>query len=271
MAQAPKETEPAPVVPAGPTQEELLNAARMSEQRAVAAEGRAAYAENMARQAAQAMQQQPAPQQPQMVDPLIRYSQEDITMSPEDKRRSLAMAIDGRAQAAAARTEQRMEQRMEQVAFATESRNAINNVTMRRPELSDPRNSANFAAAMTKAKYEANAAGYEPSPTQLVIAAEKTYDEMFKTEKPPFTERSGAGASATPPEIGGKPQRNELESIYKMKAGMIQPAYDVSNIDEMNKLNNDYVGNRMKPMMKAGLNSDYANLINAALDPEGQG
>lgn len=241
----------------------------MAEQRAVAAEQRAVYAENMARQMAASQSTATQPPVAQTPDPLIRYSQEDITMSPEDKRRSLAAAIEGRAQAAAARTEQRMEQRMEQVAFATESRNAINNVTMRRPELADPRNSANFAAAMTKAKYESNAAGFEPSPTQLVIAAEKAYDEMFKVEKPPFTERSGTGASAVPPEIGGVTQKNDLEHIYKMKAGMIQPAYDVSNVDEMNKLNNDYVGQRMKPMMKNGLNSDYANLINATLEPEG--
>jgi hypothetical protein len=123
---------------------------------------------------------------------------------------------------------------------------------------------------MTRAKYEANAAGYDPSPTQLVIAAEKAYDEIFAKpqEKPPFTERSASGSGATEVEAGGPPQKSELERIYKVKAGFIRPPYDVGDQAEMNSINNEYVSQRMKPMMERGLNSDYANLISASLDLE---
>jgi hypothetical protein len=267
LAEKKKETEtPPPAPPATPPalDPQVVAAFKASEDRAARAEQRAANAEEMARQAA-LRASQPSPQQ--FVDPLIKYSQEDITMSPEDKRRALAAAMDGRAIAAAERVanQQRAERAQERIAI--EAQTAINSVTMRRPELSDPKASANFAAAMTKAKYEANALGYEPSPTQLVIAAEKTYDEMFPgAPKPPFTEGPAVGAAAMPMTPDGKPQRSELERTYKMKAGMIKPMYDPGDPAQIDQLNSQYVGARMKGLMERGMNTDYTDIINRAIE-----
>ncbi len=246
---------PEPQAPPQFTPEQI--ALIQANQRASAAEQRAAAAENYARQAPQ---QAPRPARP---DPLDRYAAEDIVMSAEDKKRTLSEAIDTRARAAAeaAYAQGRRENAQEREAMRAEF--ALHTVMSQRPELNNPSNASNFAAAMTKAKFEAEAQGINLSPAQLAMRAADAYDGMFGRKDPqrvPYVEGAARPDMSPAPEAGKIPQPSFLEKVYKMKTGKIREMYDVNNPEEIGALNNEYVNAKNKPLMDRGINSEMAEI-----------
>lgn len=228
-----------------------------------AAEQRAAAAENYARQA-YSNNQQPAP--PTRPDPLDRYSTEDLVMSAEDKKRTLSEAIDGRARAAAnaAYSQAKRESAQEREALRAEF--ALQTVLAQRPELNNPNNASNFAAAMTKAKFESEAQGVNLSPAQLAMRAADAYDQMFgrkDAQRMPFIEGAARPDMSPAPEAYKVPQPSFLEKTYGIKTGKIREMYDVNDAEQLNGINNEYVMAKNKPLMDRGVSSNMAEITRA--------
>jgi hypothetical protein len=237
----------------------VLQVALQANERASRAEARAAIAEDAARRSNQAAVEA---NRPKGVDPLDRLAAEDVTLAPDERKRLLGNAIEGRARAIAGKAIDVMREEGARREQALESRLALDNVINARPELNDPTNASNFAAAMSKAKFEYDSAGVGYSSAQLTQRAALVYDNMFrKVEKPPFVE------GGNQPNMGGMPQPNAgpqgpsfLEETYGIPAGKIQPLFNANNADEVRKMNNDYVEQRNAPLMKAGINTSMAEI-----------
>ena len=232
-----------------------------AERRAMIAEQRAAYAAG----AAEAMQAQRRPQAPQGEDPLDRYTKESLTMSPEDARNALGRAMDIRAQAASVRQNQQLEQRLAIERASMEQKFALDMVTAQRPEFLDPRNAPNFAAAMTKAKYEADAQGIQLSPAQLTTRAVQVHDQLFKPQgqRTPFVEGQSRPDLQQQQQQGAPPPNtpSQIEKWYGAKPGMIRPPYDINDHEEMNALNMEYLHGKNDQLFKRGALSSINSVL----------
>lgn len=225
------------------------------------AEQRAMAAEHFARQAGQNQ-----PQRPAAPDPLDRYAAEDIVMSAEDKKRTLSAAIDQRARAAAeaAYSQAKRENAQERESMRAEF--ALQTVLAQRPELNNPNNASNFAAAMTKAKFEAEATGVNLSPAQLAMRAADAYDAMFgrkDAQRVPFIEGAARPDMSPAPEQQKNPQPSFLEKTYGIKTGKIKEMYDVNDAEQVNQINNEYVMGKNKPLMERGVSSNMSEITRA--------
>ena len=231
----------------GPTREDLAKIA-------IEAQRQAAEAREFARQQGQ---QQP---RQQVVDPLKAYTENDLLMSPEERRRALSDAMMLRARAESERAKADIENRLARERSDIETKFAVDMVTSQRPDLVDPKNAPNFAAAVTKARYEAQAAGVELSPLQLSQKAVGYYDQMFGSkgaQRPPFVEGQSRPDMTTgvqaPPEF--TPQ-SALEKQYGIKKGRIRPMYDVNDPEQVNALNMEYIHRKNTPLFKKGMQSN---------------
>lgn len=239
-----------------PERERLEAAADAANRRASEAEQRAAYAAGVAESA----RNQPRESGPKMADPLESFSQNDLTMTPDEKRRALASAIGLRLEAAQQKNRAEMEQRLAMERASMESRFALDMVVSQRPELSDPKNTPNFAASMTKAKYEADASGVTLSAAQLAQRAAVIYDQLFKPQgapRPPFIE--GAGRPDLQAPIQNQDQftpQSALEKTYGMKKGTIRPMVDPHDTDAVTALNAEYIRAKNVPLFKRGVQSN---------------
>ena len=236
--------------------EQVIEAER---RRAAAAEAQAAYAAGMAQAAAQRQPEAPR------VDPLEDYSKNDLTMSPEEKRRALASAIGGAARMAEERAAQKFEQRMAWERANMEQKFALDSVIAAQPELADPRNAGKFGAAITKVKMEAEATGQQLSPMQLAQKAKEEYNTLFRPQgapRPPFVE--GANRPDLTPGMQQQqtqptPQ-NQLEKTYGIKPGSIRPLVDPNDNQAMDAFNLEYVRGKNKPLFDKGINSSLENV-----------
>jgi hypothetical protein len=207
-----------------PEKAELAYRAQAAEAAAFAAREQAAYSAGVA-QAVQASRSN-HPQIPQ-VDPLDDYFKNELVLSPEEKRARLATAIGMSNERTRQATRQEMDMKLAAQRNAISEEVAFNTVMAGRPDLSDPRNASNMAAMMTKAKYEADMRGVRLSPAQLMSEAVRMHDQMFRPSQAPrvpYVEgmtRPDMNAPAGAP--NAPPQKSDLERIYKMKAGLIQP------------------------------------------------
>ena len=131
-------------------------------------------------------------------------------------------------------------------------------------EVQHPANGSKFAAAMSKVKFELDASGQTYSASQLTQRSVNEYDKLFKVAAatPPFVE------GGNQPNLGGFPQLqptndgpNDLETMYEMKKGTIQPGYNPKDVDAINKLNNDYVQSRNANMFKNGVVTNVQAII----------
>lgn len=238
----------------------LMGAALAANDRASRAEARAAIAEDAARRAADSASRANAPKQ---VDPIDRLATEDITLTPDERKRLLGEAITGRARAIAGKVIEVVREDSARREQALENRLAMDGVMRQRPELNNPDAASDFAMAMTKAKFEFENAGVQFSSSQLADRAAAIYDKNFrKVEKPPFVE--GAGQ----PNIGGLPPNYEfqsgpskLEKTYGMKTGQIQELFDPNDPEAVRTMNNDYVKARNEPLLKVGVNTNLQEII----------
>lgn len=243
--------------------EEVLAAAREANWRALAAERQAQLAMNR--------MERPEPT-PQRADPLDRYTTEDLVMSPEDKKRALSDAISIRAKAEGDRVRSEVAQQMALERQAAESRNALDYVMATRPELSDPKNASNFAASLSKAKYEAEAAGITLTPFQLAQQAGKVYDEVFRKTPPPpppYTEgghRPDLGSPyPMPPDM--QTSQSWLEKKYGLKKGMVREMYDSNDGAAIDKLNLEYVRHKNGGLLKKGVVTNLDTIRAQSEDP----
>lgn len=226
------------------------------------AEARAALAEDASRRAIAAAKQA---NQPKREDPLDRLAAEDVTLQPDQRKALLGAAIEGRARAIAGQAVEHMRRESAQREQALESKIVLESVMSARPELSQPEAASDFAAAMTKAKFEMDAAGVQYSSSQLTQRAAGIYDKQFrKVEKPPVLE--GAGN----PNIGGLPQGaqlqtgpSHLEKTYGMKTGQIQELFDPNDPVAISKMVNEYVNAKNKPMFERGAVTGMQEIIKA--------
>lgn len=192
---------------------------------------------------------------PKPADPLDRLTQEDLTLAPEQKKELLGRAIHGRAAAMASKAIEAMREENARDRVAMENSIALQTVQSARPELQDPANSSKFAAAMTKVKFEMDAAGATYNAATLMQRAVTEYDNIFRKpgEKPPFIEGSNNPALGGIPSPQMAPEGpSELEQMYDMKQGQIQPGYNPKDIDAINKINNDYVNAKNAALFKGG-------------------
>jgi hypothetical protein len=262
---AEKKTEPPPVEPTpDPDKERLTAQAAESERRASIAEQRAAYAAGIAAAATRGAAPKPTPK-PDILD---RYSKEDLTLSPEDKRNMLDTAMRERAAEMTRASEQRLEQRLAQERANTESSIALEMVKAQRPELSDPKNVPLFGAAITKVQLEAQAAGQTLTPAQTAQLAGRAYDQMKPNTsgpKPPFTEqpRGDAFSGLTEEQrlaFQRQPQ-SEIEKTYGQKSGSVRPPYNINDASEMENLNLEYVRAKNEPLFKRGVVSNMNEVL----------
>jgi hypothetical protein len=201
------------------------------------------------------------------VDILDRYSKEDLTLSPEDKRAMLDRAMRERARQEQQVSEQRSEQRLQAALAAQESKFALDLVTAQRPELADPRNAPNFAAAITKVRMEAEARGQNLSSSQLAQAAGVAYDQMFKppaAPRPPFTEganRDMQGLTQEQQDAFRRQPQSEIEKMYGQKSGSVRPPYNINDPEDMNKLNLEYVRAKNEPLFKKGIMTNMNEVL----------
>jgi hypothetical protein len=249
----------APPAPAGPTNEQLAAGIREANIRAMAAERAAMIAAGANR-----------PPQPTPVDPLDKWSQEDIVMNPEEKKRLLGNAISQRARAETADLEARMEQRMAFERQAMANQNAIDMVIAQRPELTDPKNSSSFGAALTKVKMDADAAGQQLSPAQMATRALQTYDEVFrKNTNSPMPPRLEGGNRADLSQLPGGIEivthQSMLEKKYGLKKGSVKEMYDSNDGAAIDGLNRDYLQAKNGPLFKRGALSNI-DAIRATMD-----
>lgn len=255
--------------PAEPTKPEVTNeqviaAVREANYRAMAAERQAMLA--MEERDRARRDERPIP------DPLDKYSQEDIVMSPEEKKRALAAAISGRAEEAVNRMRGEMDARLAMERQAMEGRVALDMVMATRPELSDPKNAPDFAAALTKAKYEADAAGIQLSPGQLTRRAAEVYDQTFRKDKPAPTPPYIEGASR--PDLTNPIQGLEvvtsqsmLEKQYGQKKGSIREMYNPNDPKQMDDLNLEYIRAKNQPLLKKGVVTNLDTIRFQSEDP----
>lgn len=260
-----KTPETPPPIPAPyNTDPAVISAINDAGARAQRAEARAAVAEEASRRSEAAASYTARQNAPRGVDPIDRLADEDVTLSPDQRKSLLAEAITGRARQIAGKAIDVMRQENERRDVALESRLAMNNVMAHRPELNQPENASNFAAAMTKAKFEFEAAGVAYSAADLAQRAAGVYDSTFrpKAEKPPFVE------GANNPALGGFPQgqqvqqgKSYLENTYGMKEGQISPPFDPNDPEAIRKMNNEYVNNINKPLLAAGAVTGMAEIL----------
>lgn len=257
-------TETPPPEPAKPeiTNEQVLAAVREANFRAMAAERRAMLID----------EERSRRDVPPAPDPLDKYSQEDIVMSPDEKKRALAAAISGRAEDAVNRMRMEMEQRMAMRDQAMEGKMALDMVMATRPELSDPKNAPDFAAALTKAKYEADSAGIQLSPGQLTRKAAEIYDGVFRKDRPPVPTPYVEGASR--PDLSQPIQGLEvvtsqsmLEKQYGQKKGTIREMYNPNDPVAMDSLNLEYIRAKNQPLLKKGVVTNLDTIRFQSEDP----
>ncbi len=249
--QTPNPEPETPKAPEGPTNEQVMAAIRDANFRAAAAERSAILATDAITRAAQ-------PPQTPRPDPLDRYSSEDMVMSPDEKKRHLAAAIAGRAREEGDRVRREMDERFAMERHAIESKVALDMVRSVRPELNDPKNASNFAAALTKAKFEADQAGYQLSPSDLAQRAGQVYDEVFRKNTnaplPPRFEGAGRPDLANPMNnIEVITHQSQLEKIYGAKKGNIKEMYDVNDPKDIDNLNLSYIRVKNQPLLKKGV------------------
>lgn len=250
---------PNPAPPA-PDNSALIAATLDANTRASRAEARAALAEDAARRAVAVASAATAPK---VVDPLDRLATEDVTLAPEQRRALLGQAIEGRARAIAGKAleQARIEDSRREVAM--EGRLALDRVAESRPEINTPDGASDFAAAMTKAKFELEAAGVQYTPSQLTSRAAQVYDKTFrKVEKPPVTEggaQPNLGGFQLPPGAVSGP--TQLEKTYGMKPGQIQELVDPNDPVAVMKMTNDYVQSRNKPLFDKGMTTSMQEII----------
>lgn len=261
MSENPKPADAPVPPPAVPDQSALIAATIEANNRATRADARAAIAIEAARRAEAAAA---GANRPRPADPLKRLVTEDLTLSPEQKYGLLGQAIGQRAAEMTERAvaQVREENARERVVSANQS--ALDAVLAARPDLNDPANGSKFAAAMSKVKFELDANGQNYSASQLTARAVQEYDKMFKgpNTPPPFVE------GGNQPNLGGLPQLqqpqdgpNDLEQMYEMKKGSIQPGYNPKDADAINKMNNDYVQSRNAPLFKNGITTNVQAII----------
>lgn len=277
MPEEPVPTTPDPVPPEpspdpGPTKGELEARTYEAERQASIAQQQAAYATGVANQAA-AQANRPMPQGPRGPDPLDDYFKNELILSPEEKRARLQAAINGPALRARNEARQEMQATLANERSAIQSDIAFQTTMSMRPDLQDPRASGNFAAAMTKAKFEADSRGVQLTAGQLMTEAVRQYDSIFKpgqAPRVPYVEgqsRPDMNAPAGPP--SGPPQKSDLERIYKMKAGLIQPPpTSVDGELDWGIETDKYVGNKNKKWLDKGVNTEM-NEVLASVHQEG--
>lgn len=246
----------------GPTKEELVAATVEAQRQAAVAREQAAYATGVA----QAATNRPPPPQPRGPDPLDDYFKNELVLSPEEKRMRLQAAINGPANRAREESRREMDAKLANERMAMQGDIAFQTTMSMRPDLQDPKNSGNFAAAMTKAKYEADTRGVALSAGQLMTEAVRQYDVMFRPTQPnrvPYVEGGNRPDMNSPQgQPAGPPQKSDLERIYKMKAGLIQPP-PVSNDGELDwGIETDkYVSAKNKKWLDKGVNSEMNEVL----------
>lgn len=258
-----KTTAPPPAAPALDT-EKVLKYAQDAERRAAEANVARAQAEDRARRAVAAARGA----QTQEPDPIDRLAEEDVTLAPEQRKALLSKAINDRAAFMAGKAVEQMRKEQVQRDAALEQKLAIEGVMNQRPELSEPGAASDFAAAMTKAKFELDATGASFTPAQLANRAAAIYDKTFrKVETPPFVEGAGAPNMGQP--LGQIPQLPQVQSVlektYGIPTGKIEPLYDPKDPQAIAKLNNDYVNSRNKQMLERGAKTDLAEITYAGV------
>ena len=259
--EAPAETPAQPQV----TNEQLAAAVREANWRAIAAERQAALA---ASEAARISERQPRPPR---VDPLEKFANESLTMSPDEQKRALAAAIREGAQEEVNKMRGEVEGRLQMERSAMESKVALDMVLASRPELSDPKNGAGFAASLTKAKYEADSQGINLSPAELARRAGQIYDEVFRPKNlapvPPRLE--GQGRPDLNPFEGMEivsPQ-SALEKQYGQKKGTIREMYNPNDGDAVDKINLEYIRGKNAPLLKKGVVTNLDTIRFQSEDP----
>lgn len=232
------------------------NARIEAERRAAFAEGRAQVAEEVLRS---------GPRQPEgpSEDFLAKAVGEDITATPEERKRALDLYLARQRQETEARMRQEADARAAADRQAISYEMAVNTVLGSRPELSDPKNSPNFKAAMTKVKAEADMRGEQISPITLMQRAAETYDKLFAPKAAPnvpFVE-GGHRPDLAPPMSApqGAPQQSELEDLYGMEAGKIGRLPKMGSPD-MDAEIDAYIKQRNKPLMDRGINTGIKSI-----------
>lgn len=254
------ETAPAPEAQAEPSQQDQAQQFElaMANQRAQNAEQLAWEANRRAEQAAQAAAQA---NRPQFVDPLDRLSKDDMIMTPDEKKRHLAAAIEIRANAMARQQDQHFEQRLAQERQAMEAQMAMNAALATRPELNDPRNMPNFAASVAKAKMIADSQGQNISYGEIVRRAGQVYDTDYgqaKRQNVPFVEgaqRPDMSNALQPQANAGPPEKNRLEKMYGRKVGSIQELPDDWQGDNL-----AYLKAKNKPLFDRGAQTNLEEI-----------
>ncbi len=247
------------------TNEQVIAAVREANYRAMAAERQAMLM-------AEERDRERRNDRPQAPDPLDKYSQEDIVMSPDEKKRALAAAISGRAREEVDRMRGEMEGRLAMERHAMEGRVALDMVMASRPELSDPRNAPDFAASLTKAKYEADAQGQPLSPGQLTRRAAEIYDQTFRKDKqppsPPYVEGASRPDLANPMHgIEIVTSQSQLEKQYGQKKGSIREMYNPNDPVQMDNLNLEYIRAKNQPLLKKGVVTNLDTIRFQSEDP----
>jgi hypothetical protein len=254
---------PQPEPETGPTKEELQARTQQAEAAAAAAREQAAYATGVAQAAASQSNRPPAPRGP---DPLDDYFKNELVLSPEEKRARLQAAINGPAQRARNDARREMQETLAQERMAIQNDIAFQTTMSMRPDLQDPRASGNFAAAMTKAKFEADSRGVNLTAGQLMTEAVRQYDAIFKppvAPKVPYVEgQSRPDMGGTPQGQQAAPQRSDLERIYKMKAGLIQPPpTSVDGELDWGIATDKYIGDKNKKWLNKGVNTQMNEVL----------
>jgi hypothetical protein len=180
----------------------------------------------------------------------------------------LDRAMRERAADIARQSEARMEKRLAQERADTESRMALEMVKMRRPELSDPKNVPLFGAAITRVQLEAQQQGRNLTPAETAELAGRAYDQMkpqtagptpptFETPRGDvfsgFTEEQRAALQRQP--------QSEIEKIYGQKSGSVRPPYNISDGEEMERMNLEYVRSKNEPLFKRGVVSNMNEVL----------
>ncbi len=252
---------PNPETPAPAPDNSLQLAVEAANYRANEANIRAAIAEEAARRAESAAR---SLSQPPRVDPIDRLANEDVTLTPAERKNLLGAAITSRAQAIAGRAVEAIREENIRRDAALESRMAMERVIESRPELNKPEHAAKYAGAMTQAKFEFEAAQTPYTQAQLANRAAQLYDDQFRPKPPvpPTFEGSGGPNMNTLPQ-GSVIQQGKsfLEEKYGMKEGQIEGSFNPNDADGIRKMNNDYVNNRNAPLLKAGVVTSMQEIL----------
>lgn len=248
----------APAVDLAKRDAELAAAIALANQRASEADQRSRVAEQRANQVSLQAAAAQAPRQPDILD---KYVSEDLVMSPDEKKRVLSAAIEQRAREQARQMAVEMDRRNAQEREAMRAEMALNMVLSQNPELQQ--NPSNFAAAMTKVKFDAEARGIQLSPAQLAQSAAEEYKKIWKPSQPlPHVEggnhpNMGTGLEGQPPAPAGASQ---LENWYGMKPGQIKEGSPMSDAQTLTDLNMAYVLTKNKPLFDAGARSNMQEI-----------